>query len=96
MQKTKWADPWRRVGLTTAAALLVVALIAIYVYFTVGDLGLSINGYIALVLGAVVTALLTAGLISLMFFSARRGYDDAAGHLPERPRIRMRDRGDGQ
>ncbi len=37
-----------------------------------GDAPMSIHGWIA----GVFTALLTGGLISLAFYSARKGYDD--------------------
>lgn len=37
---------------------------------------LPLNGMIALGIGAVFTFLLGAGLMALVFYSARRGYDD--------------------
>ena len=72
-------SPWRKVAVTGFVALLVLIGIALYVYLYVGDLGLSTNGYIALVLGAVGTAVVMVGLMSLVFFSHRQGYDDEAG-----------------
>lgn len=75
--------PWRRfvwIGAASAAALMAIAAV---VYFAVGDLGLSVNGYIALIAGAVGTAAVAAGLMSLVFFSDRSGHDEAAGRPDE-------------
>lgn len=88
MTDTKLASPWRNVALTAGAALFVLAVIAAGAYFLAGDLGLSVNGYIALIAGALGTALLAAGLMSLLYLSNRRGYDEEAGHLPTKSRTR--------
>lgn len=45
------------------------------------DLGL--HGWIALIGGALITLALAGGLMSLVFFSARRGFDDAHPPDPE-------------
>jgi hypothetical protein len=44
----------------------------------IGDVDIGWNGTIALALGVGLSCLLGAGLMALMFFSARRGYDDRA------------------
>ena len=72
-------SPWRKVALTAFIAVIMLIGIALYAYLFVGDLGLSVNGYIALIAGVVGTAALTVGLMSLLFFSDRAGYDDEAG-----------------
>lgn len=41
-----------------------------------GDIKLSLNGYIALALCIFFIFILTAGLMFLVFFSSRKGYDD--------------------
>jgi succinate dehydrogenase hydrophobic anchor subunit len=41
-----------------------------------GNAPMSIHGWIAMGIAGVFTALLTGGLISLAFYSARNGYDD--------------------
>ena len=73
-------------------ALLVVfgVLIAVALWGAVrsfstfgGDLGL--HGWLALIGGSVLTIALTAGLMWLVFYSARKGYDDAAAPW-DRPR----------
>jgi hypothetical protein len=40
---------------------------------------MSEGGYVALALGILGTAALAGGLMALLFYSQRRGYDDAAG-----------------
>lgn len=48
-----------------------------------GQGGMSGHGYAALILGAFGTLALGAGLMALVFFSSRRGYDDAVSGLDE-------------
>ena len=43
-----------------------------------GGEGMSGQGIAALVIGAIGSLILGGGLMALVFFSARRGYDDAA------------------
>ncbi len=47
---------------------------------------MSIHGWIALTLGVVVTMAVGVGLMALVFFSARRGYDDAVDRDDDEPR----------
>jgi hypothetical protein len=70
--------------------VVLVALLAAAVGFSVhvwtsvgadasqGGEAMNGNGYTALVLGGIGTLALGGGLMALMFFSSRRGYDDAA------------------
>jgi hypothetical protein len=67
--------------LLTAAALL--GLLALAVSFTINAWtrtagSMSIHGWIALGLGIVFSVVIGCGLMVLMFYSSRRGYDDAA------------------
>ena len=48
-----------------------------------GEVEISGHGYVALALGVVLTFLVGAGLMTLVFFSAQRAYDEAA-HREER------------
>ena len=48
-------------------------------WFSVGDVGMSIHGFIALALGSFFTLLLGGGLMWLSFYSSRHGYDERAG-----------------
>jgi hypothetical protein len=52
--------------------------VALWVWWEIGQAQISRHGFIALGLGAGLTFALGAGLMALMFFSARRGYDDRA------------------
>ena len=59
------------------AAIVVAVLIVVSVrnWESIGDSGIGVNGWIALVLGIVVTLALGIGLMALVFISNRRGYD---------------------
>ncbi|NQW08691.1 MAG: hypothetical protein HQ481_02235 [Alphaproteobacteria bacterium] len=48
-----------------------------------GEGGVSIHAYVALGLGALGTVALGGGLMALVFFSSRHGYDDEAHHTDE-------------
>jgi hypothetical protein len=52
--------------------------VALWVWREIGEVAIGPHGLIALGLGAGLTFLLGAGLMALMFFSARRGYDERA------------------
>jgi len=60
---------------------LVAALVAIgvYAWVALGDGEMSVNGYIALILGSLGTVALAAVLMGLLVYSERSGHDDAAG-----------------
>ena len=66
------------VVLVLVGALLVSAATAYWAWREVGEVEIGTHGWIALGLGAVLTFLVGAGLMALMFFSARRGYDERA------------------
>jgi hypothetical protein len=46
--------------------------------YGVGDVAMDENGWIALGLGSLFSLVVGCGLMTLMFFSSRRGYDEAA------------------
>ncbi|HXP05496.1 MAG TPA: hypothetical protein VN808_15360 [Stellaceae bacterium] len=54
----------------------VVAAVAIANWSGIGDAGIDLNGWIALVLGVLATLALGIGLMTLVFISNRRGYDE--------------------
>jgi hypothetical protein len=54
----------------------VVIVIAVVNWSGIGDAGIDLNGWIALGLGVVATLALGIGLMSLVFISNRRGYDE--------------------
>jgi hypothetical protein len=63
--------------------LAATAGVAFWAWFEIGEVEIGWHGLIALALGAVLTFLLGAGLMALMFLSSRRGYDERA-HDSER------------
>ena len=72
------------ITLVVLLGLLALAVaVGVWAWQEIGDVEISRHGLIALTLGVVFTFLLGAGLMSLVFFSARRGYDDRA-HEAER------------
>ncbi len=80
-------------GLLIAVTLVVILAAAIYstshMWMSIGDdgPGMNSNGMTALILGGIGTLALGGGLMALVFYSARRGYDDAADfkHDPNEP-----------
>jgi hypothetical protein len=46
------------------------------------DVEMSIHGYIAMILGIVFSLVIGCGLIALMFYSNRHGYDEIDRHDP--------------
>jgi hypothetical protein len=67
------------VTLAVLLGLLLVSLgVALWVWQDLGEVEIGVHGLIALGLGALFTFALGAGLMLLMFFSERRGYDDRA------------------
>lgn len=86
-----------RIGLGAAAAaaaliaLLIVTVIwVISAWNMVGDITIGPHGWIALGLGTVFSLVIGCGLMALMFFSSRSGYDDVAD--PFRPKQEPRSR----
>ncbi|MBT5812586.1 MAG: hypothetical protein HOI19_19605, partial [Rhodospirillaceae bacterium] len=47
-----------------------------YVWFEMGDVAISWHGVVAMVLGVVLSFLVGAGLMALVFYSNRKGFDD--------------------
>ena len=61
--------------------LLLVALLGLAVWWAVYawnsiDVEMSIHGYIAMILGIVFSLVIGCGLMGLMFYSNRHGYDE--------------------
>jgi hypothetical protein len=57
------------------AGILVLMIVGLGFLFLSGALGLQLQGYIALVLGAVLTMALAMLLMGLVFLSNRSGHD---------------------
>jgi len=66
---------------TVAVAAILLGLLGLALWFMVSawtaiDARMSGHGWTALVLGIVFSVLVGCGLMALMFFSSRRGYDE--------------------
>jgi hypothetical protein len=77
----KLSDGTNRTAFIAVCLALVAALVAIGVYavMSLGDGEMSVNGYIALALGSLATVALAGGLMGLLVYSQRSGYDDEVG-----------------
>jgi hypothetical protein len=67
-----------KIALVLAALLVLLGIIvawAIYAWNAV-DVEMSVHGYVAMTLGIVFSLLVGCGLMALVFFSNRRGYDE--------------------
>lgn len=65
------------------AILLLAALLAgIYLWWSLGDVDISLHGLLALTLGSVLSLALGGGLMFLVFYSNRHGHDDEHHHGP--------------
>jgi hypothetical protein len=57
-------------------AILVLAILwAIYAWNSV-DAEMSVHGYVAMILGIIFSLVVGCGLMALVFYSNRRGYDE--------------------
>jgi hypothetical protein len=65
-----------------------VGLLAASIYFAVFSWSaiqgppMPAEGHVAMWLGIVFSLVVGCGLMALVFYSSRRGFDDAAGHAP--------------
>jgi uncharacterized Tic20 family protein len=69
---------WVTVALAVAAVLVVVIVIASF-WAGLGASEISLAGWLAMGLGVVLTLALGIGLMTLVFISSRRGYDEIGG-----------------
>lgn len=74
-----------KIGAVVAAVLSLSAMaVGVYAWIAMGNVIMTTTGYVALVLGGVATLALGAGLMGLVFYSNRKGFDDIAGAPPRR------------
>lgn len=64
------------VGVALMALLALAGFGAYRTWMELEDVSISTNGMIALSLGVLATLVLGAGLMFLVFYSSRHGYDD--------------------
>ena len=76
-------------ALFVVAALALILGAAVYstshMWMSIGNdgPGMNANGMTALILGGIGTLALGGGLMALVFYSSRRGYDEAADFKPD-------------
>ena len=58
------------------ALLIGVVVYGVRVWIEIDDTTMSTAGYVALAIGAVAATALGGGLMGLVFYSSRRGFDD--------------------
>lgn len=76
--------PWHVIIVAAVlGGLLILAVTFLVQAWTRIDAQMSIHGWIALTLGVVFSLAIGLGLMALVFFSARRGYDDAVARDDE-------------
>ena len=63
-----------------SCALIVITIFAINLWLQMSDIQISYNGLVAIFTGAFFTILLGVSLMSLVFFSARYGFDEQVDH----------------
>jgi len=81
---TSWDSKLARwVVIAVLAALLAAACILGYLGWTSTDTSVPASGYVALVLGVVFSLVVGAGLMALVFYSSRKGYDEPVVLIPE-------------
>jgi hypothetical protein len=73
----KGAFTWLAVTIATVIVLAVGAVIVV-LWTNIGDSDISVAGWLAMALGIIVTLALGMGLMALVFFSSRRGYDEVS------------------
>ena len=75
----------RRRSIWIAAAVATIVVVATVVvigslWIGIGDTQISAGGWLAMIAGILVTLGLGVGLMSLVFISSRRGYDELDRH----------------
>jgi hypothetical protein len=66
-----------------AVVFVAAILVAIFLWWSLGDVDISLHGLIAMTLGCVLSLALGGGLMFLVFYSNRRGHDDAHHQGPQ-------------
>jgi fatty acid desaturase len=69
---------WIGLAIAVASLIAVVAVVA-GLWAAIGDSEISAGGWVAMIFGVVMTLALGIGLMSLVFFSSRHGYDEGTG-----------------
>jgi hypothetical protein len=69
-----------KLGAVVAGLLTVcVIAVAVYLWISFGDVDMTLGGYLALIGGGLATFGLGVGLMGLVFYSNKKGFDERAG-----------------
>ena len=87
----------QRVNIGQAIVLAILAILLIGTGFSAmsawnatADVEMSMHGWIALGLGTFFSLVIGCGLMALMFYSSRHGYDEAADSFRQKYELRKR------
>ncbi len=81
--KSSRPPPQQRAAAWVGGILIVlIAAVGIYGWMSLGDVEMSAGGYVAMAIGIVGLVGLGGGLMALIFYSHRHGYDDDVGGGP--------------
>ena len=72
------------IGISVLLALLVGAVYVGYVGWNLTDVAMPMPGYVAMGLGIFFSLVVGGGLMALMFYSSRHGYDEPPSKPPGR------------
>lgn len=73
----KWQEiKWPVTFALACTAIVTVILAGLWLTGIFGDLGLSVHGSIALLIGVTLTIVVGVGLMALVFYSGRSHHDD--------------------
>ncbi|GKQ53091.1 hypothetical protein [Bradyrhizobium sp. Ce-3] len=64
--------------LTVLSLLLVATGVVAYLGWSLGDADVPTSGYVAMGFGVIFSLLVGIGLMALLFYSSRKGYDEPA------------------
>jgi hypothetical protein len=76
-----WIGTW--IAISVLLALLVAAIYVAYVGWNLTDVAMPLTGYVAMGLGILFSLVLGVGLMGLMFYSSRHGYDEPPSKPPK-------------
>ena len=73
-----------KIGIIVAALLSAAAMAVSYsAWEALADVEIGTAGYVAMILGAIATVAVGVGLMTMIFWSNRKGFDERAGARPE-------------
>lgn len=65
------------------SAFLIAAGVVAYLVWTTSDTSMPTSGYLAMTLGVIFSLVVGVGLMALIFYSSRRGYDEPVVFIQE-------------